>query len=623
MNLKNKKLFRLSFGTLAVAMVIGFSFLSSCKKDDNDPPPAQNIVQLAQGNANLSSLVAALGRFPDLVGTLSGAGTFTVFAPTNAAFTAFLAANNFANLEAVPDATLRSVLQYHVVSSAALRSTQLVAGNLATVGGSNIAVTLSPLRLNANVEVTTADVIASNGVVHVINTVLTPPPAAPTQNIVQLAQGNANLSSLVAALTRFPNLVSTLSGTGTFTVFAPTNAAFTAFLAANNFPNLAAVPDPILRSVLEYHVVSSAALRSTQLVAGNIATVGGPNIAVTLNPLRLNTSVEVATADVIATNGVVHVVNAVLQPTVLQIALANADFDVLEAAAVRAGADVTNVLSGTTQITVFAPTDAAFIANLNVATEAAAIAAVTALTQPQAADLLRYHVIAGRELKADAIATGSVTTARLTNNTAFVNRTGSVITVNNATVRAADVDASNGVIHVIDAVLTPPVGDIVAVATSTANAADFNILVAALTKAGLAPTLQGTTAPAPFTVFAPTDAAFVSLLSTFPGVGSTELEVLNFINNIISPSTTPSLAALTSILTYHVVSGTVAYSINLSNGQVLPTVKSPAPNTITVGISGSTVTIDGLGSTPSTVAPANISATNGVVHVINRVMLFE
>jgi len=308
------------------------------------------------------------------------------------------------------------------------------------------------------------------------------------------------------------------------------------------------------------------------------------------------------------------------QQTILEIAVANPDFDVLEAAAIKAGSGVTDVLGGSAQITVFAPTDAAFITYLNVANEAAAITAVNGLTPAAAADLLTFHVISG-EIKAAAIAAGTtaVTTARATNNKAFVTNQASVVTINNGKVTTADVDASNGVIHVIDAVLTPPVGDIVAVATSPANAATFNILATSLTKAGLIATLQG---PGPFTVFAPTDDAFLTLLRSpafFNNPGLTEADVLAYLSTITASSTPLNLTTLTTVLTYHVVSG-CAYSINLTNNQVLTTLKAGAPNTVTIAI-GSSVTVDGSGSEPSTVVIPNVSATNGVVHVIGSVLL--
>jgi uncharacterized surface protein with fasciclin (FAS1) repeats len=307
------------------------------------------------------------------------------------------------------------------------------------------------------------------------------------------------------------------------------------------------------------------------------------------------------------------------QQTVLDIAVSNESFDVLEAAAIRAGTDVTDVLSGSTQITVFAPTDAAFVAYLDVANEAAAITAVNGLSADEAADLLTFHVIAGSEIESDDIADGTtaVTTARAANNKAFVTKSASGVTINNARVTTADVDASNGVIHIIDAVLTPPGGDVIAVATSEDNAANFGILAAALTRANLITTLQGA---GPFTVFAPTDDAFLATLRVvYDSPELTEEEAINVINGLDGSSTPLSLTALTDILLYHVVSAS-GYSINLTNSQVLTTVKAAAPNTVTIGI-GASVTVDGLASEPSTVTAANISATNGVIHVIDRVLL--
>lgn len=307
------------------------------------------------------------------------------------------------------------------------------------------------------------------------------------------------------------------------------------------------------------------------------------------------------------------------QQTVLDIAVSNESFDVLEAAAIKAGTDVTDVLSGSTQITVFAPTDAAFVAYLDVANEAAAITAVNGLSADEAADLLTFHVIAGTKIESGDITDGTtaVTTARADNNKAFVTKSASGVTINNARVTTADVDASNGVIHIIDAVLTPPGGDVIAVATSEANAANFGILAAALTRANLITTLQGA---GPFTVFAPTDDAFLATLRVvYDSPELTEEEAINVINGLDGSSTPLSLTALTDILLYHVVSAS-GYSINLTNNQVLTTVKAAAPNTVTIGI-GASVTVDGLASEPSTVTAANISTTNGVIHVIDRVLL--
>jgi transforming growth factor-beta-induced protein len=187
---------------------------------------------------------------------------------------------------------------------------------------------------------------------------------------VQLAQGNPELTTLVAALTKFPDLVTTLSGTGTFTVFAPSNAAFTSLLGAIGQTSLDDIPEPVLRDVLEYHVITSGAVFSNQLTDGNVATLGGESIAVTISPsIRLNNSVNVVNADVRATNGVVHVVDAVLVPpsivpvvgTIVAPAFFNKNFTTLVAAVNQAGL-LPTLLSTTNQLTLFAPTNAAFTA---------------------------------------------------------------------------------------------------------------------------------------------------------------------------------------------------------------------------------------------------------------------
>lgn len=305
--------------------------------------------------------------------------------------------------------------------------------------------------------------------------------------------------------------------------------------------------------------------------------------------------------------------------TVLDIAVANPDFDILAAAATRAG--LTGVLGGSTQLTVFAPTDEAFIAHLDADNEAAAIAAVTAMDAEDVADLLTFHVISGSEIEAGDLSAGTqtVTTARTgVNNKAYVTKTGANVTINNARVVEADVDASNGVIHVIDAVLTPPTGNVIQVATSPAYAESFNILAAALTKADLITTLQGN---GPFTVFAPTDDAFLALLRSATFTNDPELteeEAIEAVMALDASSTPLTLDQFKEVLLYHVVSGT-KYSINLTNG-VLPTLKGAAPNTVTVAV-GTSVTVDGSASDPSTVAIANVSATNGVIHAIDKVLV--
>jgi transforming growth factor-beta-induced protein len=171
-----KTQFRSSFfiSTLMMLFVFIAPLLVGCDDDDNNAP-TQNIVSIAQGQANLSSLVAALTRFPDLVSTLSGTGSFTVFAPTNDAFAALLTTIGQTSIDDVPESVLKSLLQYHVVTSGAVFSDQLTASNVTTLNGESIAVTTSSgIKLNGNTSVVTADVRATNGVVHIVDNVLVP-----------------------------------------------------------------------------------------------------------------------------------------------------------------------------------------------------------------------------------------------------------------------------------------------------------------------------------------------------------------------------------------------------------------------------------------------------------------
>jgi len=291
------------------------------------PAATQNIVELAQATADLSNLTALLVAH-GLVDTLSGPGPFTVFAPTNEAFAA--AADVIANLT---DDQITEVLTYHVVPAKATASdlsqgeslpTVFTAHNL-TVDTITPDVTIKPDGVGAaDAKVITPNVMATNGVVHIVNAVLvpnlaTPSPAPPvaTQNIVELAQATPALSNLTALLVAH-GLVDTLSGAGPFTVFAPTNDAFAA--AADV---IAGLTDDQITQVLTYHVVPAEATASdltqgeslpTVFTAHNL-TVDTITPDVTIKPDGQGAAdAKVITPNVMATNGVVHVVDAVLVP---------------------------------------------------------------------------------------------------------------------------------------------------------------------------------------------------------------------------------------------------------------------------------------------------------------------
>lgn len=428
-------------------------------------------------------------------------------------------------------------------------------------------------------------------------------PSGPTDNVVALAQGNANLSTLVAALTKFPDLVTTLSSTTTdFTVFAPTNDAFDDLLAAIGQTSIDNVPETVLRDILEYHVISGAAVKSTQLTAGDKETVNGEDITVTLTGgLKLNGTVNVTTADVEATNGVVHIIDAVLVPptitpivgTIVAPAYFNKNFTTLIAAVNAASPSILTTLLSSTQKTLFAPTNDAFIA-----------AGITTLPNQATLDaVLTYHVISGTAVEAGDITTGSSNATTLNGKIYLSKGTAGVFINGNSKVTTADIQASNGVVHVIDRTLMAPTKTIAQIVSDYANATsnkEFTKLLQALQRTSGQETdlLAAAGATGNLTVFAPTDAAFTAL-----GVDLATVD----------------LATLTKILQHHIV-GARVFSSDLTTGSV-----TTLYNNVSVNVTNLTVTGAKSGETAANLQPTllNIHATNGVVHVINKVLLPE
>jgi transforming growth factor-beta-induced protein len=278
-------------------------------------------------------------------------------------------------------------------------------------------------------------------------------------------------------------------------------------------------------------------------------------------------------------------------------------FSALVAAADKAGL-VPALGSSSSNLTVFAPTDAAFASLATTLGFPSATAMVTALDGPTLAKILSYHVLPAKKSAADLVAggatqstlysfEGSAQTLAL-NTTGGVKITDEVLT--QATVTAADVPASNGVIHVIDKVLVPP-GVLNVVQMAKLNPT-FSVLVEAVVAANLGTALSGT---GPFTVFAPTNDAFTSALSE---LSLTKAQLL----------ASPGLAG---ILTYHVVAGNVraATVVALPKPASVTTLQG-SPFTV-----GSTLAItDGRSRTANLVA-TDVVASNGVIHVIDKVIL--
>jgi len=295
-------------------------FCSLCGPKYNAPiditlyvqPGSVTIVQIAVATPDLSTLVTAL-KAGDLVNTLSGNGPFTVFAPTNEAFAA-LPAGVLANLlKPENKAQLVDILTYHVASGTVKAKDLHDMEMILTLEGAYVTARVSGGNVFINsAKVVTADVDASNGVVHIIDAVLQPAPSRKT--IVQIAVATPDLSTLVAAL-KAGDLVNTLSGNGPFTVFAPTNEAFAA-LPASVLANLLKPENKAqLVDILTYHVASGA-VHAKDITDGEmIKTVEGKSVTarVSGDNIFIN-SAKVVTADVDASNGVVHIIDAVLMP---------------------------------------------------------------------------------------------------------------------------------------------------------------------------------------------------------------------------------------------------------------------------------------------------------------------
>jgi uncharacterized surface protein with fasciclin (FAS1) repeats len=567
------------------------------------PMAEASIAEIAAGDENFSTLVAALSA-AGLVDTLAGEGNFTVFAPTNDAFAA-LPAGTVDALLADPTGDLTQILLYHVVDGVALASDVVGLDSVTTLQGEPISIEVvdGGVVLNGTVNVTTTDIMASNGVIHVIDAVLLPPTdeaMAPDMSIAEIAAGDPNFSTLVAALSA-AGLVDTLAGEGNFTVFAPINDAFAA-LPEGTVDTLLADPTGDLTQILLYHVVDGVAMAEDVVGMDSATTLNGApiSIAVVDGGVVLNDSVRVTATDIMATNGVIHVIDAVLLPpaddemmapdmSIAEIAAGDPNFSTLVAALSAAG--LVDTLAGEGNFTVFAPTNDAFAA-LPEGTVDTLLADPTGdLTQ-----ILLYHVVDGAAKAADVVGLDSVTT--LNGAPISIEVVGDGVVLNGTVnVTATDIMATNGVIHVIDAVLLPPaeaaMTEDMSIAEIVAGNEEFSTLLAALQAAGLDATLA---AEGEYTVFAPTNEAFAALPA-------------GTLDTLLADPT----GDLTQILLYHVLQGVATADdvVALTSAQALQ--GSP----ITIEVTDEGVVLNG----SVLVTQTDIMANNGVIHVINGVLL--
>jgi len=265
----------------------------------------KDIVETAKANGSFTTLVTALTA-ANLVDTLKGTGPFTVFAPTDAAFNA-LPAGLLDSLLANKTA-LTQVLTYHVVSGKVMASSLSNGESVTTLQGGTATITITGGHTQIGIaNITQTDIACTNGVIHVIDTVLIP---NKIMNIVQTAQ-YYGFSTLVTAI-QTANLVSTLEGTGPFTVFAPTNAAFAA-LPAGTLDALLADKSS-LTAVLTYHVVPGYLLAADVVAKTSLTTVQGQMLTITTAGGAKVNGANIIQTDIECTNGVIHAIDAVLLP---------------------------------------------------------------------------------------------------------------------------------------------------------------------------------------------------------------------------------------------------------------------------------------------------------------------
>jgi transforming growth factor-beta-induced protein len=591
---------KLKFSTRLFLSTLALSFLfvtTSC--DDDDDKPSDNIVEVAQSNSELSTLVSAIVA-AELDTYLAGPGPFTVFAPTNAAFEK-LDSQTLNQIIGDP-VLLTALLQYHVVSGK-VYSKDLSTGSVNTaLSGQPIDVVVSGgmVTINGSAKVIEADVKASNGVIHIIDEVLLPDDFV-AQTIVQIAASNPNFSTLVSVLS-LPELSDLLAAannpTQDLTVFAPTNAAFDAVLAALGKTSINDIPTGILKEIVSYHILGQSVL-STQLTNGEVPTLlTGESITVNVSGGVKIDNANVIAADVKAINGVIHAVDGVLLPSYVETALGNIgevvlfnkDYTVLAAALRKA--ELLDAISTTDNITVFAPDNAAFIK--------AGITSLDGLDKAALENVLLYHVLGAKVLSSQLPAGGIATTLSNSQKIYLGYLTNGVLINGLTSITAVDIVKDNGVIHTIDRTLVPPAIDIVDIAVALANngtASEFTVLVSLLSNPAYADITAAIKAADNITVFAPTDAAFAEISSVIP---------------------TLSQAQIKDILLYHAV-GARVFSSQLVNNQVVPMLNGQTTKVIISG--GAVSLVDKTGGDNANVIQVNVHGSNGVIHVIDKVLL--
>lgn len=627
--------------TLTLFSALG---LTGCDNDDESitvPEPQVSVVSFAEENDQLSTLMEALDQ-ADLIDVLSDENAeFTIFAPTNSAFADYLQDNANARTNQLTNISA-DVLRYHVVPGTTLL-TELENSSLTTLlDGQTIEVSTSNgVVLNDSVRIISADNVVCNGVVHIVDAVLrtasadTIPEDSAVTTIATVITGTDTLSALAAALQRTPDLLETASdSSANLTVFAPTNEAFANLPVALEMENSDTLPDYVLRRVLEYHILEIGKL-ADQLGATEETREGAELSIDQTDGMVINGSANAVPelANIKTANGVVHVVDEVLIPpfikqivgTTLQPLVFDAEgqFTILVDALETQPDLLEFLLDADNKGTLFAPTDTAFEAFIDSTRYLGDVADLLALSD--LGDILLYHVAADRKTSSDLITTLSAIQSRLPRLHTDIpleiyyskEEYNSLVLLGYSKVVRADIATPNEkfIIHAVDAVLRPPRSTVM---EELANDRRFGEFIDAMVRAREASdesnefaltwilnSEQTGEGRAPFTVFAPTDEAFDTLYTTLGVEGVDDI-----------PAETWQ-----AILRYHIVSGERVFSTGFDQleGSKIETLGG----TFTIDLDSLTIADDNETSEDATFVNKNVSATNGIIHVIDQVLLPE
>lgn len=542
-------------------------------------PRLRFITDIVMESPNHNTLETAFATLGINGGFSDPALDLSLFAPTDDAF-AVLGQDAINALLANPP-ELGAVLSNHL-SEPGLTENEL------EQAGTVLAITNRKLTIDRDVDgnltvngavISVSDLETDNGIVHVVDAIV---PVQP-YTFIDLLEDNPETFSLLATAVDTAGLTGALDDPdANLTVFAPVDAAFEA-IDPDTLTALLGNPDGRLTDILTYHVSGTPFIADSIFNGSKLPTLQGDALNVTAGVgAAFVENAEIIQVNIQTDNGIAHVITTVLDPdrlTVNEIVEGSSAHETLEVAI--GAAALNGVLSTDGPFTLFAPTDDAF-AELPAGTIDQLLANTAALEE-----VLLYHTLIGAEATSGDLERGQ--TVETLVGDAFVEITADgQIFIDNAEVTMADIDADNGVVHVIDAVLLPARETVVDVVITSP---DHTTLESAITLAKLSGALSG---DGPFTLFAPTDDAFANLDPATLQAALDDPEGL-----------------LTTVLTYHVVDGAVTSDM-LSTGLV-PTLQGES---LDVVVDNATVTVNG-----ATVIQPNLEVDNGVVHVVDGVLL--